>query len=224
MSVRLQVPTSAVSVALLCLGLAVRAHGQAQGASVSCVPVSERAGRTYGCFIMAVQPVGPLDGAVFWHLETFTTRAAAEKAKGSRGTVLESLGKVWLLTIADKGWRSPGGTRVAQIGPLPTATGAIYTAQYMEAVFQPGMKSQVHRHSGPEAWYTVSGETCLETPQGTMVGRAGGSHVIVPEGPPMELTATGTEVRRALVLILHDSAKPPTSPASDWTPKGLCKG
>ena len=34
------------------------------------------------------------------------------------------------------------------------------------------MKSAVHRHSGPEAWYTVSGETCLETPDGTQVGRA----------------------------------------------------
>jgi len=30
--------------------------------------------------------------------------------------------------------------------------------------------------------------------------------------------------RRALVLILHDSTQPATIPASDWTPKGLCKG
>ena len=86
------------------------------------------------------------------------------------------------------------------------------------------MKSTVHRHSGPEAWYTVSGETCLETPQGHMVGRAGGSYVVVPSGPPMELTATGSATRQALVLILHDSAQPSTSPATDWTPKGLCKG
>ena len=74
-----------------------------------------------------------------------------------------------------------------------------------------------------EAWYTASGETCLETPQGTMIGRAGGAPVIVPEGPPMHLTATGTETRRALVLILHDSTQPPTTPARDWTPKGLCR-
>jgi len=31
-------------------------------------------------------------------------------------------------------------------------TGVAYTAQYMEAVLRPGMKSLVHRHSGPEAW------------------------------------------------------------------------
>jgi len=30
--------------------------------------------------------------------------------------------------------------------------------------------------------------------------------------------------RRALVLILHDSMQPATIPASDWMPKGLCKG
>ncbi len=40
----------------------------------------------------------------------------------------------------------------------------------------------------------------------------------------MELTATGSEVRRALVLILHDSSLPATTPATDWTPKRLCTG
>ena len=149
---------------------------------------------------------------------------AAEKSKSARGVVLEVFGKVWLLTIADAGWRSAGGTHVAEIGPLTVVPGRPYTAQFMEAVFQPGMTARVHRHSGPEAWYTVSGETCLETPDGSMVGRAGGRHVIVPEGPPMALMATGSETRRALVLILHDSAQPHTSPAPDWTPKGLCKG
>jgi quercetin dioxygenase-like cupin family protein len=93
----------------------------------------------------------------------------------------------------------------------------------MEAVFTPGMTSAIHIHGGPEAWYTLSGETCLETPEGTHVGIAGGKQVIVPGGPPMHLTATGTAQRRALVLILHDSSKPATTIVHDWTPKGLCK-
>lgn len=38
----------------------------------------------------------------------------------------------------------------------------------MKATFKPGMKSRIHRHSGLEAWYTISGETCLETPEGSM--------------------------------------------------------
>jgi hypothetical protein len=39
----------------------------------------------------------------------------------------------------------------------------------------------------------------------------------------MHLTATGTENRRSLVLILHESAKPDTTWMPEWTPKGLCK-
>ena len=58
---------------------------------------------------------------------------------------------------------------------------------------------------------------------GIQIGRAGGPPVIVPGGPPMHLTATGTEIRRALVLILHDANKPATTLHHDWKPKGLCK-
>jgi hypothetical protein len=35
------------------------------------------------------------------------------------------------------------------------------------------------RHSGPEAWYTLTGETRLETPEGAMVDSAGGQNVVV---------------------------------------------
>ena len=187
-----------------------------------CRPVSERTGEA-GCWITAHAALAELPQApVFWHLDTYPTRAEAEAAKGPRGTVVESLGKIWLLTIDVAGWRPAGGERVAEIGPLPVSSGARHAAQYMEAIFTPGMTAPAHRHSGPEAWYTVTGETCLETPAGKLVGRAGGSHVIVPGGPPMHLTATGTETRRALVLILHDSTRPPTTPEHDWKPKGLC--
>lgn len=125
---------------------------------------------------------------------------------------------MWLLTIAGSGWRSPGGTHIAEIGPLPTVAGAAYTAQFMEAVFKPGTKSSVHRHAGPEAWYTLSGERCMETPEASWL--VGGSQVVVPSGPPMELTATGSEVRRA---FLHDSSQPPTSPARTGCPRDCAR-
>ena len=210
-----------IAILLLAFPLAAHAQVNTEGA---CVPTGERAGRAVGCFILASQPLGQFErAATFWHLETFPTRAAADNAKSARGAVVEAFDKIWLLSIADAGWRTAGATHVAEIGPLVTKPGTAYTAQFMEAVFRPGMKSRVHRHAGPEAWYTITGETCLETPDGTMVGRAGGAHVVVPQGPPMELTATGSETRRSLVLILHESAHPHTSPAPDWTPKGLCK-
>jgi quercetin dioxygenase-like cupin family protein len=209
-----------VSIMLACGVLTLASYREAS--AQVCRPVGERTGEV-GCWIIANTELGPLpQGPIFWHLDSFPVRAEAERAKGARGTVVESLGKVWLLTIDRAGWRPSGGARVAEVGPLPTGAAAAFSAQYMEAVFTPGMTAPAHRHSGPEAWFTLAGETCLETPEGRMVGRAGGSHVIVPGGPPMHLTATGTETRRALVLILHDSTQPPTTPAPDWIPKGLC--
>ena len=132
-----------------------------------------------GCWIIANAVVGQLpQHPIFWHLDTYPTHAGAEAAKGPRGTVVESLGKVWLFTIEVAGWHPSGGAHVAEIGPLPVSVDAKYSAQYMEAVFTPGMTAPAHRHSGPEAWYTLTGETCLETPEGKMVGRAGGPPVI----------------------------------------------
>jgi hypothetical protein len=49
-----------------------------------------------------------------------------------------------------------------------------------------------------------------------------GEGFIVPEGPPMVLTGTGTAVRRTLGLVLHDAARSWNLPASDWTPKESC--
>ena len=205
----------------------VSLRAQSSGQSLSfgvCKPVSQRTA-DLGCWILADQPMGRIEQTqVFWYLDTYATRPEAEKAKGPRGTVIESLGKVWLLTIEKAGWRPAiKGEHVAEIGPLPVIAGTEYSALFMEAITNPGATSAIHIHSGPEAWYTMAGETCLETPNGKMVGHAGGPPVIVPGGPPMLLTSTGTEQRRGLTLILHDSSKAPTTVIHHWTPKGLCK-
>lgn len=203
--------------------LPLSAQGVAETVGV-CKPVSQRT-QELGCWILADAPIGRLTSAqVFWHLDTYPTRAEAENDKGPRSIVLESLDKVWLMTIADEAWRSAHGTHIAQIGPLPVTAGEEYSTQYMEAIFTPGMTVPEHTHSGPEAWFAAAGETCLETSDGRMqVGRPGGPPVIVPSGLSMRLTATGTEQRRNLVLILYDSSKPPTTMVHNWTPKGLCK-
>ena len=92
----------------------------------------------------------------------------------------------------------------------------------MEGVFEPGMKTVVHRHAGAEAWYTLAGAQCLETPHGKLVQRAGEPGMIVPAGVPMMLVGTGSTVRRSLVLILQDASQPRSTPAMDWVPAGLC--
>jgi hypothetical protein len=192
--------------------------------AVECEPVGQRGTRTLGCFITAREELGalPTDSALYWHIESYPTRTAAESAKGSRSSVVESLGRVWLFTIAAQRWRAASGAHVATIGPLPLIGAPAYAAVYMEGVFQPGMHSRVHRHPGVEAWYTVEGQQCVETPRGKQVQNSGGPGLLVPGGDPMQLTGTGTSIRRSLVLILQDSAKPRSMLATDWVPKGLC--
>jgi len=193
-------------------------------ADATCVPVAERAGRELGCFVMARQELGrlPASPALYWHLDTYPTRAAAETAREARSTVVESLGKIWLFTIAPAEWRPRGGERVTRIGPLPLVEADSFSAVYMEGVFTPGMRSVVHRHYGVEAWYTLTGAMCLESPEGKLEQRAGGPGVLIRGGVPMVLTGTGTETRRSLVLILQDATRPRATPAPDWTPRGLC--
>jgi hypothetical protein len=193
--------------------------------TISCVPVAQRAGQEFGCFITAREELGalPKDSALYWHIDAFPTPALAEAAKAPRSTVVRSLGRIWLFTIAERGWRPVSGKRITAVGPLPLVDADTYAAVYMEGVFKPGMHSAVHRHPGVEAWYTLEGEQCLENPQGKLEQRAGGPGMMVPGGLPMILTGTGTKVRRSLVLILQDAAKPRSVVATDWTPAGLCQ-
>ena len=164
--------------AALLIALVASAYGQVPSRATvgphdfaGCKPVSERTGET-GCWIIVSEPVGQLPlRPMFWHLDRYLTRSDAEKAKGPRGTVVDSLGKIWLLTIADADWRPGGSEHLAEIGPLPVDPNTSYTTQYMEAIMPPGLQTSTHRHSGPEAWYTESGETCLDS-QGRFRGSA----------------------------------------------------
>ena len=188
---------------------------------VNCKPAAERT-QAEGCWIVASKPLGTLTaGTVFWTLDTYPTRESAERARTSQGAVVEALGKIWLLTVGEKPAPPSQGTRVTQIGPLPVKENEAYTAQFMESILEPGAVSRTHVHAGPEAFYTESGESCLETPGGKQIGRKG-LDIVVPEGMPMELVATGNETRRSIVLVLHSSTKPATTVVVDWKSKGLC--
>ena len=216
-----------IGILFLCPRLLPYNQLAAQGVAVpgdNCKPASART-QEIGCWILADDSVGQITKPeAFWHLDSYPTRTAAQADKWPQGVVVESFGKVWLMTISDEKWRSAHGTRVAEIGPLPIVAGQLYSAQLMEAVFTPGMTAAAHIHSGPEAWYALGGETCLETSDGRVqIGRAGGPPLIVPMGLAMHLTATGSEQRRSIVLILHQSSEPATTMIHDWIPKGLCR-
>lgn len=151
----------------------------------SCKPVSERTGPE-GCWILASRPLGRLpDRPMFWTLDVYPNRESAQSAAESGSTVLDALGRVWLLTVGDRPVLPSKGKRVTQTGPLPIKPNDQYTAQYRESIMRPGAVSRTHVHSGPEVFYTETGETCLETPSGMQVSRQG-HNVIVPEGDPMD--------------------------------------
>jgi len=208
-----------VMVAWSLMPVVVSEQAFAQG----CRPVSERVGDQMGCWILSEEKLGQLpQKPLFWHLFNYPTRAQAEMAKGPRGTVFDAFQKTWLSTIGEPGWQAPGGVRVAEIGPIPGISNEPYTASYEESGNAQGVVTAIHRHDGPELFYTLVGELCVETPDGMKLGHAGES-TIAPPGVPMQLTNIGTERRRSLVLVLHESAKPLATPVSDWTPKGLCK-
>ena len=184
-------------------------------------PAAGRA-KELGCYLLSEAPIGPLSPRqAYWHIVRYPSRAAADAARRPRETVVESLGRVWLFAIDGRQWRPRGGNEVATIGPLPLPPARSYTARYLEAVSVAGMQSMIHRHSGPEAWYMLAGTQCLETPEGTIFASAGHS-AIVRAGPPMRLSTLGSAKRKALVLVLHDSAQPWVTIVSDWKPKDLC--
>lgn len=59
-------------------------------------------------------------------METFKNRKLAECQKGSDGTIVEALGKIWLLSVGPRRNSGPAGTKAAEIGPLPIRVGQEY--------------------------------------------------------------------------------------------------
>jgi quercetin dioxygenase-like cupin family protein len=214
-------PLTVILGALALLALAPVA-AQAQATSRTC---AGQAGETPGpACLVAHQDLGNLpQGPLYWQIYTFADVQAAERAKPPQGSVVEAFGRVWLFDIGGKGRELEGGRRLAEVGPLPLeATQGDFSAEYLKSTFAPGATAPVHVHSGPEAFYAISGASCLETPDGVQVARGAGHSLRVRRGPPMLLMAIGQETRQGFALILHGEGSPPTTLTLAWTPKGLC--
>ena len=194
----------------------------AQATSRTC---SGQAGETPGpACLVAHQDFGALPGGpLYWNIYTFADAQAAERARSPHGAVVQAFGQVWLFDLGGKGGELAGGRHLADVGPLPIGIAqGDFSAEYLKSTFAPGMTAPVHVHSGPEAFYAISGSSCLETPDGVQVARGAGHSLMVRRGPPMLLMAVGQETRRGFAMILHGEGRPPTTLTSDWTPKGLC--
>ena len=158
---------------------------------------------------IAQLPAGPL----FWRLETFATLAQAQAAAGATALVVESRGKFWLFTLGPAGGSSPGGTRVAEVGPLPPVSAPQYLLRINEASGPPGSITPVHTHPGSEAFYVLAGEQSIRTPHGLIrigIGKPETGH---GAGMPMEVASSGSTDLHSLVMFVVDATKPFSSPA-----------
>ena len=167
--------------------------------------------------------LGRLDvDSVYWSLDKYASVEAAQRDAVRSASIVKAFGGIWLFTVGPTPSRPLNGEHVAQVGPISIDKTTSYDAEFLKSTFSPGMTAPLHVHSGPEAFYAVSGDSCLETPDGVQVGRGAGNSMVVRGGPPMLLMALGPEPRKGFALILHDPSLPPTTLVHNWTPKGLC--
>ena len=157
----------ALTLSLCAMGLLLLPSGAAQELKYVVKPVAEKK--------IKELPAGPL----YWRVENFPTVAAAKVAIGPDGwnpasvryeattsLIAEVAGKVWVLTLGPKGGSTPGGSKVAEIGPVSPITAPEYLLRVNYGSGPPGAKTPVHSHPGSEAFYVVAGRLGQTTPHG----------------------------------------------------------
>ena len=180
-----------------------------------------------GCQLLAKMQVARFpEEPLFWNLSKFPTKEAAEGAKDKSGFAVEAEGQFWVFSFGPKSVAKKEPELVASIGPLPLTSDKLPPAKSYEivaylVVMPPDMYTRVHIHPGPEAWYILSGEQCLETPAGVRKTRAGES-MVAPPMTPMRLTNNGSSTRYALFIVIHDANQPWIIPTDEWKPTGAC--
>jgi mannose-6-phosphate isomerase-like protein (cupin superfamily) len=182
------------------VGLLLATAAQAQKFDIT--PVAEKK--------VSQLPPGPL----FWRVDTFPTLAKAQAVAGPTALAAEVAGKAWLFTLGPPGGSSPGGNKVAEIGPVPSMTAPEYLLRINRAGGQPGAKTPVHTHPGAETFYVLSGELTQKMPGGVHRLSAGQSMPGRSPDTPMQVSSSGTGDLIALVMFVTDATKPFSSPAT----------
>jgi hypothetical protein len=159
---------------------------------------------------VAELPPGPL----YWRIENFGTLAQARTAGGRWSLAAEADGKAWLFTLGPTGGASPGGTRIAEVGPVAPPVASQYLLRINEARGSPGSTTPVHSHPGSEAFFVLAGEQSIRTPRGVM--RVGAGHAEAGQGDdtPMQVSSSGSTDLHALVMFVVDATKPFSAPAT----------
>lgn len=187
----------------------------------ACVePASANVGKP-GCFLAAEIAIASPPPQLYWDVFEFPGRAEAEQAAALHpwSRVIEAHGRIWLLSVSAASVTTPRSAGLkAHSGPVTIAPGGPVTIRLLESWFPPGMKTRVHAHPGPEIFYVVDGEQCVETPDARARIKAGETFVV--EGGPHLQAAPGG--RRNLVMVVVPKGKPWIQLLDDWQPQGYC--
>lgn len=165
-------------------------------------------------------------GPWYWRIENFPSLALAQAAIGSGpwnpntvsydavpALAAEVAGKAWLFTLGPKGGATPGGTKVADIGPVPEISASQYLLRINNTGGVPGVKTPVHTHPGSETFYVLSGRLSQQTAAGMHQVEAGQFMLGRGADEPMEVSSSGTTELNALVMFVVDAARPFSTPA-----------
>lgn len=167
-------------------------------------------------------PAGPL----YWWVENFPTLEQAQAATGpdrwnpdtvsndgATSLTAEVAGKVWLFTLGSKGGSTPGGTKVAEIGPVSVVAASEYLLRVNHGYGPPGARTPVHTHPGSEAFYVVAGRLGQKTTHGDSHVDAGQTMNGHAADMVMQVFNSGTTDLTALIMFVVDANRPFSSPA-----------
>lgn len=131
---------------------------------------------TPGCYQTSQIDLGDVRSELYWQIYQFPTEAVAtaEAARHRWSTIARAHSRFWLYVLGGVSEPVRGGFKRATIGPLYPPAGPV-TAHFSEAIFPPGMKTRVHSHPGPEAFYVVEGSSVWRRPL-----TSGASRLVAP--------------------------------------------
>ncbi len=208
-------------------------------AARAAIPVFSIAGLLLGSSVWAadvkyvVKPIAEMKvkqlpkGPLYWRIETFPTldqaKAAASVYRWNPDTVsyegwpsltAEVADKAWLFTLGPQGATTPGATKVAEIGPVPSIAAPEYLLRVNYGSGPPEAKTPVHSHFGSEAFYVVGGKLGQKTPDGISYAEAGHGMNGHMAGMTMQVFNAGTTDLTALIMFVVDATKPFSVPAT----------
>ncbi len=154
------------------------------------------------------------EGPLYWRVENFRTLSQAQSAAGETSLAAEAAGKAWLFTLGPKGGSTPGGSEVAEVGPVPAFAAPEYLLRINTGTGPFAATTPVHMHPGSEAFYVLTGRLTQKTPLGIVHVAAGQALPGRRPGVPMQIVSTGLDDLLALVMFVVDATAPFSSAAA----------